>query len=147
MVPAPHSHPANIPPFGKQRQAGWHLVSCHKGSGPLFPCVTPWQMGAGGCLRGLVPGKPPVCKACPQAGRQETDGVPPAKEQGEIVSISSDGFFFFFLTLRKHNYSVVFLTEPPVCIGTERETWDLEPNFYFWSGRKPKSRWQECVHI
>lgn len=54
----------------------------------------------------------------------------PAEEQGEIVSISSDGFFFFFFsTLRKHNYSVVFLTEPPVCIGTERETWDLEPNF------------------
>lgn len=40
----------------------------------------------------------------------------------------------FFLTLTKYKYSVVFLAEPLVYIGTERETWDLEPNFISGAG-------------
>mgnify|MGYP001852556373 CR=1 FL=1 len=124
--PSPHSHPANIPPFGKQRQAGWHLVSCQEGAGPLFPA---WQMGAAGCLRGLVWGKPPA------AHRRDSYELPPVKELGKIVSISSDVLVLFcFSTLTTCKYSVVFLAEPLVFIGTERETWDLEPDFISGAG-------------
>lgn len=57
------------------------------------------------------------------------------KELGKIVSISSDVLVLFcFSTLTTCKYSVVFLAEPLVFIGTERETWDLEPDFISGAG-------------